>query len=123
MLEDHSLLTYQILSGHIPFHNHATHMAVVQAIMRDERPPTAPELSWKGESYASLWAIAKRCWPKEPTSRPSMANVERILRGEAEVEDKVEKDESSNPAVEDESLAGNNTAIKSDGSKAQGTVE
>lgn len=99
-------------------------MAVVQAIMRDERPPTLPESSQSGASYAPLWAIAKRCWSKAPRSRPSMANVERILRGEAEVvEEKVDHAESDDTIAEGGRMGRNEAVMGSDASKTQETAE
>lgn len=52
-------------------------MALIQ---RDERPATEPMFSPTGVPYYQAWRAAIYSWAKDPTRRPSMEEVARMLK-------------------------------------------
>lgn len=67
---------FQILSGKPPYHDILSHGAMVLAIfVLDKRPPRTPSHAPTGDSYEPLWALAERCWAKDPEARPLMREV------------------------------------------------
>lgn len=68
-----------MLSGNIPFPSLNDAGVILAVMTRDERPLAQPLKSPAGDAYADLWEVAKRCWVKDPSSRPSMQQVTRDL--------------------------------------------
>ncbi|KAG8898725.1 hypothetical protein FRB99_007197, partial [Tulasnella sp. 403] len=72
---------YQVLSGQFPFAHYKAQKTICEAVRkRNERPPCQPEIGLTGQSYAELWEVAKNCWQKDRTDRPSMNDVHRQLQ-------------------------------------------
>ncbi|KAG8771372.1 hypothetical protein FRC12_003653 [Ceratobasidium sp. 428] len=71
----------EIITGHIPFREKASDVAVVTAITT-QNLPARPEESIPSESQDGdkLWGLLNACWALEPTDRPQAAEVEATLR-------------------------------------------
>ena len=56
----------------MPFRQYQAGTVIVAIVVRDERPPTQPRESLKGDSYEEIWRIAELCWTKIVEDRPTM---------------------------------------------------
>lgn len=66
------MVIYETISGHIPFHEDADMIALVN-VLRGEIP-------LRGKQFAdSLWKMLKRCWARNPKKRPSIGDVLQCL--------------------------------------------
>ncbi|KAG8903245.1 hypothetical protein FRB99_003562 [Tulasnella sp. 403] len=65
-----------ILSGKEPFQDYLE-VHQIKAILDGERPRIVPEnlKSHDGVSYDYLWAVAQRCWIREPERRPAISMI------------------------------------------------
>lgn len=64
-----------------PFSQYQQDAAVITALLhRNERPPTDPMFSPEGASYYRTWRAAVYCWHKDPSRRPPMEEVVRMLK-------------------------------------------
>ena len=67
------MVIYEIISGNIPFHEHATPAVSVMV--------TKGELPSRGAKFTdSLWAVLERCWAAQPSARPSVEAVLQSLK-------------------------------------------
>jgi hypothetical protein len=65
----------QIYTGNIPFSNIKSDPAVILFVAKGGRPQRqdCPDMP------SELWALLERCWDAEPSSRPTMAQVHKLL--------------------------------------------
>ncbi|KAG8892396.1 hypothetical protein FRB99_002736 [Tulasnella sp. 403] len=54
--------------------------AIITDIAKGARPQPTLEASPSGQSYATIWELAKSCWTEDPESRPTMEQVVRELQ-------------------------------------------
>ena len=71
------MVTYEVLSGQIPFPQHG-HYEVVLGVSKGERPerPKGEESAWFVDE---VWSILGRCWGPNPDDRPSINVVLQCL--------------------------------------------
>ncbi|KAG8898713.1 hypothetical protein FRB99_007198 [Tulasnella sp. 403] len=70
------ITVYEVLSGKIPYANLKSSLALVNAVLvRDERPPTDPQISRTGVVFEPLWDVARDCWRTAAVDRPVMSAV------------------------------------------------
>jgi len=66
------IVTYETISGHPPFHEHAT-LTVPLKVSQGKRPP-------RGDGITdSLWMMLERCWAHQPNARPSIEDLLQYL--------------------------------------------
>ncbi|KAG8919771.1 Transmembrane osmosensor [Tulasnella sp. 417] len=69
----------EVLTGQVPFFHLENDMAVMFALINDERPTKLPH-SLFGVSFKSTWDVADACWSKGPADRISMSSAFQRLR-------------------------------------------
>jgi len=70
----------EVLTGNLPFSNLKGEGAFMKAVLMGKRPPTKPECSDQGISYARAWKVAEKCWPGDPEGRMSMEDACQSLK-------------------------------------------
>ena len=73
------MVVYEVLSGHVPFHQFPT-WSIFAKVIRGDRPerPQGVEGAWFA---GGVWEILERCWAVEPENRPSAEEVLQCLEG------------------------------------------
>ncbi|KAG8875059.1 hypothetical protein FRB97_005451, partial [Tulasnella sp. 331] len=69
-------LVLEVMTGKIPFCEIAQDLhglEVLMAILRGDKP--SPKYYQELPAHSPLWALMRRCWDKDPSSRPSMEAV------------------------------------------------
>ncbi|KAG8896675.1 hypothetical protein FRB99_008762 [Tulasnella sp. 403] len=69
---------YEVLSGKMPYEE-LVDAAVYYKVSQDYRPPRSPKFSPVGQSYATIWNVAEKCWQGDPADRPTMADAFRQM--------------------------------------------
>jgi len=62
------MVIYEIISGNLPFHEHAD-LAVFVKVLKGDRPTRRARFT------NDLWKILESCWASEPNDRPSIEDV------------------------------------------------
>ena len=73
------MLTYEVLSGQVPFSRHHGYVVFVK-ILKGERPerPQGVDGMWFTNE---VWGILERCWKPTPGDRPGIKDVLQCLNG------------------------------------------
>lgn len=64
------MVIYEVLSGHLPFHDKSKHAAIAKAL--DGTRPKRPMGLWFTDE---IWDLLQHCWKHEPSDRPSVDHV------------------------------------------------
>ena len=66
------MVIYEIISGHLPFHEFAD-LSVLVKVLNDEHPPRRVGFT------DNVWKVLEQCWKPQPDARPSIEDVLRCL--------------------------------------------
>ena len=66
------MVIYEIISGNLPFHEHAD-LAVFVKVLKGDRPTRRARFT------NDLWKMLESCWTPQPNDRPSIGDVLRCL--------------------------------------------
>ena len=69
------MVIYEIISGHLPFHEFAD-LSVLVKVLNDEHPPRRVGFT------DNVWKVLEQCWKPQPDARPSIEDVLRCLEME-----------------------------------------
>jgi serine/threonine protein kinase len=72
------MVIYEVLSGHIPFHEYRTFSIAVKVIRGDR--PERPQGVEGGWFAGGVWEILGRCWAVEPEDRSNAKDVLQCLK-------------------------------------------
>lgn len=75
-----ALVVWECFSHQVPFSQHKSRDAVIDAVLCGERPTIAPEL----EMPDAVQSLLHRAWDDEPSRRPSVQSLLETLEREAE---------------------------------------
>lgn len=71
---------YELLTGRLPYHQHARDETVVLALRRNERPiPPTSSKDVRTEWQPELWSLMQECWRTDRRKRPQMEHVKKQL--------------------------------------------
>jgi len=74
------MVTYELLSLHVPFSNYSADVFVMLAIMRGELPKKPDEIgAWDAGVFKKLWNLCGLCWSNDSSSRPLTLQITSLL--------------------------------------------
>lgn len=74
----------QIMTGHPPYAEIISDLAVAFEVMMKKTPPVRPDFSHFFENKGAedkLWALLAKCWARVPGDRPTGAEVKAAVGG------------------------------------------
>ena len=70
----------EMLTEKIPFAEHNSDMAIIKALMRNQRPRRPEPVAGQEDPITNyLWDLMMRCWSREPEGRPTMQELIEAL--------------------------------------------